>query len=155
MSYYNSKSIYTVGTYLPPVFCPTALKDCSDSKKGVRISIETVCILRLSSLKLLSGLKRRGNFEVTRQYVYYLLRFKKRGLVHVASGSVNPKSIGIPVALNLLIRTINRLTGKFLPLKAKLACHLARCLLPVEILERCGLATGPATVKLLSYLLLN
>ena len=38
-------------------------------------------------------------------------------------------------------------------LKAKLACHPARCLLPVEIIERCGLATGPATVGLLSYLL--
>ena len=38
-------------------------------------------------------------------------------------------------------------------LKAKLAYHLARCLLPVEILERCGLATGPATVKLLPYVL--
>ena len=35
----------------------------------------------------------------------------------------------------------------------KLACHLARFLLPVEILERCGLATGLATVKLLPYLL--
>ena len=30
----------------------------------------------------------------------------------------------------------------------------ARCLLPVEILERCGLATGPAPVELLPYLLL-
>ena len=39
-------------------------------------------------------------------------------------------------------------------LKAKLAYHLARCLiLPVEILERCGLATGPVTVKLLPYVL--
>ena len=38
-------------------------------------------------------------------------------------------------------------------LKAKLACHPARCLLPVEIIERCGLATGPATVELLPYLL--
>ena len=38
-------------------------------------------------------------------------------------------------------------------LKAKLACHPARCLLPVEIKERCGLATGPATVELLPYLL--
>ena len=38
-------------------------------------------------------------------------------------------------------------------LKAKLACHPARCLLPVEIIDRCGLATGPATVELLSYLL--
>ena len=33
-----------------------------------------------------------------------------------------------------------------LTLKAKLACHPARCLLPVEIIERCGLATGPATL---------
>ena len=32
-------------------------------------------------------------------------------------------------------------------LKAKLACHPARCL----IIERCGLATGPATVELLQY----
>ena len=39
------------------------------------------------------------------------------------------------------------------PLKAKLACHPARCLLPVEILDRCGLATGPANVELLTYLL--
>ena len=39
------------------------------------------------------------------------------------------------------------------PLKAKLACLPARCLLPVEIIERCGLATGPATVGLLTYLL--
>ena len=38
-------------------------------------------------------------------------------------------------------------------LKAKLACHPARCLLPVEIIERCGLATSPATVELLPYLL--
>ena len=38
-------------------------------------------------------------------------------------------------------------------LKAKLACHLARFLLPVEILGRCEIATGPATVKLLPYLL--
>ena len=38
-------------------------------------------------------------------------------------------------------------------LKAKLACHPARCLLPVEIIQRCGLATGPATVELLPYLL--
>ena len=38
-------------------------------------------------------------------------------------------------------------------LMAKLAYHPARCLLPVEIIERCGLATGPATVKLLPYLL--
>ena len=36
-------------------------------------------------------------------------------------------------------------------LKAKLACHPARCLLPVEIIDRCGLATGPATVELLPY----
>ena len=35
-------------------------------------------------------------------------------------------------------------------LKAELACHPARCLLPVEIIERCGLATGPSTVELLS-----
>ena len=34
-------------------------------------------------------------------------------------------------------------------LKAKFACHPARCLLPVEIIERCDLAT----VELLSYLL--
>ena len=40
------------------------------------------------------------------------------------------------------------------PLKAKLACQPARCLLPVEIIERCGLATGPATAELLPYLLL-
>ena len=38
-------------------------------------------------------------------------------------------------------------------LKAKLACHPARCLLPVEIIERRGLATCPATVGLLPYLL--
>ena len=38
-------------------------------------------------------------------------------------------------------------------LKAKFQCHPARCLLPVEILQRCGLATGPATVELLPYLL--
>ena len=38
-------------------------------------------------------------------------------------------------------------------LQAKLACHPARCLLPVEIIERCDLATGPATVELLPYLL--
>ena len=38
-------------------------------------------------------------------------------------------------------------------LKAKFQCHPARCLLPVEIMERCGLATGPATVELLPYLL--
>ena len=40
-------------------------------------------------------------------------------------------------------------------LKAKLACHPARCLLPVEIIDRCVLATGPATVELLPYLLPN
>ena len=33
-------------------------------------------------------------------------------------------------------------------LKAKFQCHPARCLLPVEIMQRCGLATGPATVEL-------
>ena len=38
-------------------------------------------------------------------------------------------------------------------LNAKLACHPAMCLLPVKIIERCGLATGPATVELLPYLL--
>ena len=38
-------------------------------------------------------------------------------------------------------------------LKAKFHCHPARCLLPVEIMQRCGLATGPATVELLPYLL--
>ena len=38
-------------------------------------------------------------------------------------------------------------------LKAKLACHPARCLLPVEIMETYGLATGPATVELMPYLL--
>ena len=38
-------------------------------------------------------------------------------------------------------------------LKAKFQCHPARCLLPVEIMQRCGLATGPATVELLPYLL--
>ena len=36
---------------------------------------------------------------------------------------------------------------------AKLACHLARCLLLVGIVERFGLATAPATVRLLPYLL--
>ena len=35
-----------------------------------------------------------------------------------------------------------------------MACHPARCLSPFEIIERCGIATGPATVELLSYLLL-
>ena len=40
-----------------------------------------------------------------------------------------------------------------LMLKAKFQCHPARCLLPVEIMQRCGLATGPATVELLPYLL--
>ena len=45
------------------------------------------------------------------------------------------------------------ISSKVRPLKAKLACHPARCLLPVEIIERCGLATGPATVELLPYLL--
>ena len=38
-------------------------------------------------------------------------------------------------------------------LKAKLACHPASGLLPVGIIERCGLAIGPATVELLPYLL--
>ena len=38
-------------------------------------------------------------------------------------------------------------------LKAKLTCHLARCLLPVEIVKRCGLPTGPATAKPLTNLL--
>ena len=42
---------------------------------------------------------------------------------------------------------------KLVTLKAKFQCHPARCLLPVEIMERCGLATGPATVVLLPYLL--
>ena len=37
-------------------------------------------------------------------------------------------------------------------LKAKLACHAARFLLPLEIIERCDLATGPATVELLPNL---
>ena len=48
---------------------------------------------------------------------------------------------------------IIRLVTKII-LKAKLACHPAMCLLPVEIIERCGLTTGPATVELLPYLLL-
>ena len=34
-----------------------------------------------------------------------------------------------------------------------LACHPTRCLLPVEIIERCGLATGPASVELLPHVL--
>ena len=38
-------------------------------------------------------------------------------------------------------------------LKANLACHPASCLLPVEIIKRCALATGLATVELLPYLL--
>ena len=41
----------------------------------------------------------------------------------------------------------------FFDLKAKFQCHPARCLLPVEIMQRCGLATGPDTVELLPYLL--
>ena len=36
-------------------------------------------------------------------------------------------------------------------LKAKLASHPARCLSPVEIVERYGLTTGPATVELLCH----
>ena len=40
-------------------------------------------------------------------------------------------------------------------LKAKLACRLARCLLPVEIVERCGLATGPATAIFIALLIIN
>ena len=40
-----------------------------------------------------------------------------------------------------------------LSLKAKFQCHPARCLLPVEIMQRCGLATGPAIVELLPYLM--
>ena len=40
-------------------------------------------------------------------------------------------------------------------LKAKLECHPARCLLPVDNLWRCDLhvATDTATEKLLSYIL--
>ena len=55
----------------------------------------------------------------------------------------------------LLVGSFQLYSGlmKWVALKAKLACHPARCLLPVEIIERCGLATGPATVELLSYLL--
>ena len=34
-----------------------------------------------------------------------------------------------------------------------MACHPARCFLPVEIIERCALVTGPATVELLPFLL--
>ena len=41
----------------------------------------------------------------------------------------------------------------YLLLKAKLACHPARCLLPVESIKRCRLDTGQATVELLPYLL--
>ena len=44
-------------------------------------------------------------------------------------------------------------TDVWFSLKAKFQCHTARCLLPVEIMQRCGLATGPATVELLPYLL--
>ena len=43
--------------------------------------------------------------------------------------------------------------GGTVVLKATWACHPAKCLLPVEIIERCGLTTGPATVELLPYLL--
>ena len=46
---------------------------------------------------------------------------------------------------------VNRVSSYFL--KAKFQCRPARCLLPVEIMHRCGLATGPATVELLPYLL--
>ena len=45
------------------------------------------------------------------------------------------------------------LLPKYKDLKAKFQCHPARCLLPVEIMQRCGLATGPATVEILPYLL--
>ena len=38
-------------------------------------------------------------------------------------------------------------------LKAKLACHPAKCLLPVEIIEWCGLATGPATAVFIPLLI--
>ena len=42
----------------------------------------------------------------------------------------------------------------FVSLKVKLACHPARCVLSVGIIEKYGLASGgPATVELLSYLL--
>ena len=41
--------------------------------------------------------------------------------------------------------------NKRLSLKANLTCHPARCLLPVEIIERCGLTSGPAAVELLPY----
>ena len=54
--------------------------------------------------------------------------------------------------VNSIIFITNHLRNQ-LTLKAKLACHPARCLLPVEIIDRCGLATGPATVGLLPYLL--
>ena len=38
-------------------------------------------------------------------------------------------------------------------IKAKLACHPARCLLPVEIIERCDLATGLATAIFIALLI--
>ena len=38
-------------------------------------------------------------------------------------------------------------------LNAKLTCHPARSLLRSEIIERCGLATVPATVELLPCVL--
>ena len=38
-------------------------------------------------------------------------------------------------------------------LKAKLACHPARCLLAAEITERCDLASGPATAIFIALLI--
>ena len=66
------------------------------------------------------------------EFTVYLLIFRKPLILFVTKSSLN-------VCRNCL--------------NAKLTCHRARYLLPVEIIERSGLATGPATVKLLSYCL--
>ena len=54
--------------------------------------------------------------------------------------------VSVTSAFNALIFATSALSScisSSSTLKAKLACHPARCLLPVEIIERCGLATGP------------
>ena len=66
------------------------------------------------------------------------------------SGFLTPRPI---YSAHLVCFAVNVHIASFSVLKAKFQCHPARYLLPVEIMQRCGLATGPATVELLPYLL--
>ena len=82
-------------------------------------------------------------YELLQRYDNHLIKTALSYLNHIAPSGVNN-----PINTDPLFATV-----EFRSLKAKLACHPARCLLPVEIIKRCSLATGPASVELLPYLL--